>query len=34
LGITKKGTGSEILKTKTKDIIKEAGVKFKDEGRV
>ena len=34
LGITKKGRGSEILKTKTKDMIKETGVKFKDEIRV
>jgi len=34
LKITKKGTGSEILKTKTKDMIKETGVKFKDEVRV
>ena len=32
--ITKKGPGSEILKTKTKDMIKETGVKFKDEVRV
>jgi len=31
LSITKKGKGSEILKTKTKDMIKETGVKFKDE---
>ena len=34
LRITKKGKGSEILKTKTKDMIKETGVKFKDEVRV
>ena len=34
LGITKKGKGSEILKTKTKDMIKETGVKFKDEVRI
>jgi len=34
LKITKKGPGSEILKTKTKDMIKETGVKFKDEARV
>lgn len=34
LQITKKGTDSEILKTKTKDMIKETGVKFKDEVRV
>ena len=34
LKITKKGKGSEILKTKTKDMIKEMGVKFKDEVRV
>ena len=34
LGVTKKGRGSEILKTKTKDMIKEIGVKFKDEIRV
>jgi len=34
LSITKKGKGSEILKTKTKDMIKETGVKFKDEVRV
>jgi len=34
LKITKKGMGSEILKTKTKDMIKETGVKFKDEVRV
>jgi len=34
LQITKKGTDSEILKTKTKDMIKETGVKFKDEIRV
>jgi glycerol-3-phosphate dehydrogenase len=34
LDITKKGAGSEILKTKTKDIIKKTGVKFKDEVRV
>ena len=31
LRITKKGPGSEILKTKTKDMIKESGVKFKNE---
>jgi glycerol-3-phosphate dehydrogenase len=31
LSITKKGKGSEILKTKTKDMIKETGVKFKNE---
>ena len=31
LKITKKGKSSEILKTKTKDMIKETGVKFKDE---
>ena len=34
LKITKKGKGSEILKTKTKDMIKETGVQFKDEVRV
>jgi glycerol-3-phosphate dehydrogenase len=34
LRITKKGPGSEVLKTKTKDMIKEKGVKFKDEVRV
>jgi glycerol-3-phosphate dehydrogenase len=34
LRITKKGKGSEVLKTKTKDMIKETGVKFKDEVRV
>ena len=34
LRITKKGPGSEFLKTKTKDMIKETGVKFKDEVRV
>ncbi|RXG66567.1 FAD/NAD(P)-binding oxidoreductase, partial [Candidatus Atribacteria bacterium 1244-E10-H5-B2] len=34
LRITKKGPGSEILKTKTKDMIKEIGVKFKDEVRI
>ena len=34
LKITKKGKSSEILKTKTKDMIKEAGVKFKDEVRI
>ena len=34
LSITKKGKSSEILKTKTKDMIKETGVKFKDEVRV
>jgi len=34
LRITKKGPGSEVLKTKTKDMIKETGVKFKDEVRV
>jgi len=34
LRINKKGPGSEILKTKTKDMIKETGVKFKDEVRV
>jgi len=34
LKITKKGPGSEVLKTKTKDMIKETGVKFKDEVRV
>ncbi len=34
LKITKKGIGSEILTTKTKDMIKETGVKFKDEVRV
>ena len=34
LKITKKGKGSEILKTKTKDMIKETGVKFKDEVRI
>jgi len=34
LKINKKGKGSEILKTKTKDMIKETGVKFKDEVRV
>lgn len=34
LSITKKGKGSEILKTKTKDMIKETGVKFKDEIRI
>ena len=34
LNITKKGKGSEILKAKTKDMIKETGVKFKDEVRV
>jgi glycerol-3-phosphate dehydrogenase len=34
LKITKKGPGSEILKTKTKGTIKETGVKFKDEVRV
>ena len=33
LSITKKGPGSEILKTKTKDMIKETGVKFKDEAK-
>jgi len=34
LKVSKKGPGSEILKTKTKEIIKETGVKFKDEVRV
>jgi len=34
LRITKKGKGSEILKTKTKDMIKETGVKFKYEVRI
>ncbi|MBA7497602.1 L-2-hydroxyglutarate dehydrogenase [subsurface metagenome] len=34
LSINKKGRGSEILTTKTKDMIKETGVKFKDEVRV
>jgi glycerol-3-phosphate dehydrogenase len=34
LGVTKKGKGSEILKTETKDMIKETEVKFKDEVRV
>jgi len=34
LRINKKGPGSEVLKTKTKDMIKETGVKFKDEARV
>jgi glycerol-3-phosphate dehydrogenase len=34
LKITKKGPGSEVLKTKTKDMIKEIGVKFKDEVRI
>jgi len=34
LKITKKGKRSEILKTKTKDMIKETGVKFKDEVRI
>jgi glycerol-3-phosphate dehydrogenase len=34
LRITKKGPGSEVLKTKTKDMIKEIGVKFKDEVRI
>ena len=34
LSITKKGNGSEILKTGTKEMIKETGVKFKDEVRV
>ena len=34
LKVSKKGPGSEILKTKTKEIIKETGVKFKDEIRV
>ena len=34
LKVSKKGPGSEILKTKTKDMIKETGVKFKDEIRV
>ncbi|MDP2945155.1 MAG: NAD(P)/FAD-dependent oxidoreductase [Atribacterota bacterium] len=34
LKITKKGPGSEILKTETKNMIKETGVKFKDEVRV
>ena len=34
LGITKKGKGSEILKTKTKDMIKQTGVKFKDEVKI
>ena len=34
LRITKKGLGSEVLKTETKDMIKETGVKFKDEIRV
>jgi len=33
LSITKKGKGSEILKTKTKEMIKEIGVKLKDEVR-
>jgi glycerol-3-phosphate dehydrogenase len=33
LKITKKGPGSEILKTETKEMIKETGVKFKDEVR-
>ena len=32
--ITKKGPGSEILKTKAKDMIKKTGAKFKDEIRV
>jgi len=34
LRITKKGSGSEFLKTKTKDMIRETGVKFKNEVRV
>ncbi len=34
LRITKKGPSSEFLKTKTKDMIKEAGVKFKDEVKI
>jgi glycerol-3-phosphate dehydrogenase len=34
LRINKKGPGSEVLKTETKDIIKETEVKFKDELRV
>jgi len=34
LRVTKKGEGSEILTSKTKDMIKETGVKFKDEVRV
>lgn len=34
LKITKKGPGSEVLKTKTKDMIKETGVKYKDEVRI
>jgi glycerol-3-phosphate dehydrogenase len=34
LKITKKGIGSEILKTETKEMIKETGVKFKDEAKV
>jgi len=34
LRINKKGPGSEVLKTKTKDMIKETGVKFKNEARV
>ncbi|MEA2022458.1 MAG: NAD(P)/FAD-dependent oxidoreductase [Candidatus Caldatribacteriota bacterium] len=33
LRITKKGLDSEVLKTETKDMIKETGVKFKDEIR-
>jgi len=34
LRITKKGLGSEVLKAETKDMIKETGVKFRDEIRV
>ncbi len=34
LSITMKGKGSEILKTKTKDLIKETRVRFKNEVRV
>jgi len=34
LRITKKGPGSEVLKTMTKEMIKETGVKIKDEVRV
>ncbi|GAI53879.1 unnamed protein product [marine sediment metagenome] len=34
LRITKKGPGSEVLKTMTKEMIKETGVKVQDEVRV
>jgi glycerol-3-phosphate dehydrogenase len=34
LRIAKKGPGSEVLRTKTKDMIKETGVRFKDEVKV